>query len=173
MSKRDYRFRMSQSELEYTYESAKGRMEYHPDIADKYQSIVLEYSRFKNEKDALETAINMEKENPYTCQIWAKIEKSDGVYRIMDWWIVTDDWKVKQAAEYIGMAQMYDETRLSYIIDNNVKIDDVIAAACPPPERPPRDASLRLLHEDDRERVRGRTVQKVWRDEELSHGSFI
>lgn len=40
----------------------------------------------------------MEAKNPYSCQIWAKVEKSDDIYRIVNWWIVTDDIKVKLAA---------------------------------------------------------------------------
>lgn len=55
------------------------------------------------------------------------IEKTDGVYRILNHWLVTDDGKIKQSAEYIGMALMYDETRLERIINNGIKIDDVIA----------------------------------------------
>ena len=120
------RFRMSQDELKYVYESAKGRMEYHPDIAAKYQNVIQNYYHFENEKDALETAIKIEKEKPYTCQIWAKVEKDEEYYRIQDWWIVTDDVKVKIAADYIGMAQIYDETRLSKIIDSNAVLDDII-----------------------------------------------
>lgn len=120
------RFIMSQDELKYVYESAKGWMEYHPDIAAKYQNIIREYPHFESEKDALEAAVKIEKEHPYTCQIWAKLEKNEEYYGIQNWWIVTDDWKVLQAAEYIGMAQIYDETRLSRIVRDNPSIDEVI-----------------------------------------------
>lgn len=123
----EYKFRMTQNVLEFTYKNAKGRMDAHPDIAENMKSIIQNYSHFNSEKEALETAIKMEAKKPYSCQIWAKIEKSDDIYRIVNWWIVTDDIKVKLAAEYIGMAQMYDETRLQEIIDNHVKIDDVVA----------------------------------------------
>lgn len=123
----EHRFRMTQDVLEYTYENAKGRMDAHPDIAEEKKNIIKNLPHFNSEKEALETAFKMEAENPYSCQIWAKIEKSNDIYRIVNWWIVTDDVKVKQAADYIGMAQMYDEARLCRIIDNNVKIDDVVA----------------------------------------------
>ena len=123
----EHRFRMTQDVLEYTYENAKGRMDAHPDIAEKKKSIIQNFPHFNSEKEALETAIKLEAENPYSCQIWAKIEKSNGVYRIVNWWIVTNDIEVKQAADYIGMAQIYTEARLSRIINNNVKIDDVVA----------------------------------------------
>lgn len=123
-----YRFRISQSDMGYLYESAKGRMDAHPDYADKHKRVIRDYPYFKSEREALEAAIKIEKINPYSCQIWAKIEKGDdGIFRILNWWIVTDDIKVKLAAEYIGMALMYDETRLSKIIGGNTKIDDVIA----------------------------------------------
>ena len=123
-----YRFRISQSDMGYLYESAKGRMDAHPDYADKHKRVIRDYPYFKSEREALEAAIKIEKIYPYSCQIWAKIEKGDdGIFRILNWWIVTDDIKVKLAAEYIGMALMYDETRLSKIIGGNAKIDDVIA----------------------------------------------
>lgn len=127
MTEQNHRYRASQKELEYAYESAKGRMECHPDVAEKYQNIIQKCSYFKSEKEALEKAFRIWKEKPYSCQIWAKVEKDDDIYRIPNYWIVTDDNKIIQAAEYIGMAQMYDETRLAYIIDDNIKIDDVIA----------------------------------------------
>ena len=70
----------------------------------------------------------MIKEKPDNYQIWAKIEKGDdGIFRIQDRWLVTNDNKVKLAADYIGMALMYDDVRFCKIIDNNIKIDDVIA----------------------------------------------
>ena len=123
----DYRFRISQDELEYAYENAIGRMKVNPDFAEKQNSIIQKCPHFDSEKDALEAAIKLEKKNPYTCQIWAKVEKVDDIYRIHDYWIVAGDSKIKTAADYIGMVQMYDETRLQNIIYNDVKIDDVIA----------------------------------------------
>lgn len=119
---------MSQDDLKYTYDSAKERMECHPEIADRYKKIIAKQPFFKKEKDALKFVIdNKRREDLYSCQIWAKIEKVDDVYRIQDWWMVTDDNKVKLYAEYIGMALMYDETRFLSIVDENVKIDDVVA----------------------------------------------
>lgn len=124
----EYRFRIGQNDMRYLYESAKGRMEAHPEYADGQKKIIQEHPHFKSEKEALEAAINMEKEHPYSCQIWAKFEEGDdGIFRIQNWWVATDDWKIKLAAEYIGMALMYDQTRLTKIIDNNIQIDDVVA----------------------------------------------
>jgi hypothetical protein len=119
-----YRYRMSQDELAYTYEHAQARMDAHPEYADKQKQIIQAQSFFKSEKEALQAAIEQRKDNHWGCQIWAMIEKTNGVYRILNHWLVTDDGKIKQSAEYIGMALIYDETRLERIINNDVKIDD-------------------------------------------------
>jgi hypothetical protein len=118
---------MSQDELAYTYEHAQARMDAHPEYADKHKKIIQAHSFFQTEKEALQSAIEQMNNNHWGCQIWAMIEKTDGVYHIMNHWLVTDDGKIKQSAEYIGMALMYDETRLEKIINNDIKIDDVIA----------------------------------------------
>lgn len=123
----EYRFRISQEELNYIYENAKGRIDANPDIAEKHKKEIEKYPFYKTEKEALQAAIKMRKNNHYGCQIWAKIEKNDGVYRIVNYWLVTDDGKIKLSADYIGMALMYDERRLQKIINNNIAIDDIIA----------------------------------------------
>lgn len=101
----EYRFRMSQSVLEYIYESAKGRMEYHPDIAEKYQSIIDNYPHFKSEDEARNAATEIRKRSG-KCQVWAKIGKDEEYYYIQDYFIASDDIQVLMAAEYIGMAQL-------------------------------------------------------------------
>lgn len=122
-----YQFRMMQDELRRLYETAKARMDANPEIAEKHKKAIREHSSFKSEKEALQAAIKLRKENHWGCQIWASVEKVDDIYRIQNYWLVTDDGKTKLSADYIGMALMYDETRLLNIIDNNVKIDDVVA----------------------------------------------
>lgn len=124
----EYRYRISQDEMDYLYKSAKGRMDYNPKSAEKYNNIISKYPYFKTEKEALQAAIKHIKENDTNHQIWAKFEKGDdGIYRIQNYWLLTDDWNIKLAAEYIGMALMYNEARFNRIIGNNVKIDDIIA----------------------------------------------
>lgn len=114
-----YRYRMSQEYLGYIYESAKARIEAHRDIADRHRASIQSCTHYKSEKDALKAAIALMKSDEYSdCQIWAKIEKVAEFYRIVNWWLVTDDCKLKQSAEYIGMALMYDSTKLQKIIDN-------------------------------------------------------
>ena len=122
----EYRFRIEQDKLKYIFQTAKDRMKAHPEFADKYKKAISECSFFKSEKEALEIALKKEKENPYSNQIWATVKKIENVYHISNW-LVTDDPNIKLSAEYIGMALMYDETRLFTIIDANVKVDDVIA----------------------------------------------
>ena len=101
-----YRFRISQSDMGYLYESAKGRMDAHPDYADKHKRVIRDYPYFKSEREALEAAIKIEKINPYSCQIWAKIEKGDdGIFRILNWWIVTDDIKVPANRAYLNYSE--------------------------------------------------------------------
>lgn len=110
------------------YEAAKGRMDAHLEFADEQKEIITNCPHFKTEKEALQNAIKLIKKNQSDYQIWAKIEKGDdGIFRIQNWWIVTDDGKTKMAADYIGMALMYDDIRLSRIIENNIGINDVVA----------------------------------------------
>lgn len=123
----EYRYRISQDDLARIYENAQARMDANPEIAEKRKKAISEHSSFKSEKEALQAAIKLKKENHWGCQIWASVEKVDDIYRIQNYWLVTDDGKTKLSADYIGMALMYDETRLLNIIDNNVKIDDVVA----------------------------------------------
>lgn len=124
----EYRVRIGQNDLRYLYESAKARMEAHPELADKHKNTIQQHPFFKTEKEALEAALTLRREkDDSNCQIWAKVIKDGDVYRIQDWWVVTDDWKIKQSAEYIGMTLMYDNTRLQNILDDNIQIDNVIA----------------------------------------------
>ncbi len=122
----EYRFRIGQNELKYIFTTAKDRIKAHPEVADKHKKTISECSLFKSEREALKTAIKKAKENPYSCQIWAKIEKVENIYHISGW-LVTDEPNIKLSAEYIGMSLMYDESRISKIIDANIEIDDVIA----------------------------------------------
>ena len=122
----DLRYRISQEEMKYTYESAKARMDCHVEHANKQKDIIAKQPFFKTEREALQAALK--NENLLDYQIWAKIEKGeDGIFRIQNNWIVTDDVFVKLAAEYIGMALMYDDIRFNRIIYNNIKIDDIVS----------------------------------------------
>lgn len=123
----DYRYRIGQDDLKHIYETAKERMKANREFADKHQEVIAKHRFFNTEIDALQYTIDKMKNEPSNYQIWAKIEKEKDIFRIQEWWVVTDDWKVKQSADYIGMALMYDETRLNRIIREDVKIDDIVA----------------------------------------------
>ena len=125
---KNLRYRISQEEMKYTYESAKARMDFHVDYANKQKDIIAKHPYFKAEKEALQEALKLIKKTKSDCQIWAEIEKGDDdIYRIQNKWIVIEDGKIKLAAEYIGMALMYDDIRFNRIINNDIPIDEVIA----------------------------------------------
>lgn len=125
---KNLRYRISQDEMKYTYESAKARMDFHVDYANKQKDIIAKQPYFKTEKEALHEAIKLRKENHWNCQIWAEIEKGDDdIYRIQNKWMVIEDGKIKLAAEYIGMALMYDDIRFNRILNNNINIDDIVS----------------------------------------------
>lgn len=123
----NYRHILNQEELRFIFENAKVRTAAHPDIAKKHQKVIDKCSFYKSEKEALQAAIAQSSGNICDCQIWAKIVKEDDVYRVLNYWLLTDDVNIKQSAEYIGMAQMYDATRLLTIVNEEIPIDDVIA----------------------------------------------
>lgn len=122
------RYRISQEEMKYTYERAKARMDFHIDYANKQKDIIAKHPYFKTEKEALQEALKLIKKTKSDCQIWAEIEKGDDdIYRIQNKWIVIEDGKIKLAAEYIGMALMYDDIRFNRILNNNINIDDIVS----------------------------------------------
>lgn len=123
----DYRYRIGQDALKFLYATAQERMKTNREYADKHKAVISKQHFFNTEKEALQFAIDKMKNEPCNYQIWAMIEKAGNILRIQERWFVTDDWKVKQAADYVGMALMYDETRLSRIIIENIKVDDVVA----------------------------------------------
>lgn len=123
-----YQFRISQDEMRLLYENAQARMDAHLEFADEQNKIVAKHSYFKTEKEALKAALDMMNKGSLDYQIWAKIEKGDdGIFRVQNYWLLTDDGKTKVAAEYIGMALMYDDVRLNRIINDGVGINDVVA----------------------------------------------
>lgn len=98
--------KFGQDELQYVYESAKSRMEAHPDIADKNIKIINEYPYFTTLDDAIKYANAIDDEYINKCQIWAKVGKDEEYYYIQGYFITTDDVFVSKAAEYIGMEQI-------------------------------------------------------------------
>lgn len=121
-------FRIAQKELKYIYENAQARMEYNPKRSAKATNIVNNHPHFNTQKEALEFAVEQMKTNAAWYQVWAKVEKGeDDIYKVQNWWLSTDDSKVLESAEYIGMVQTHDGSMILSIIDNNIPIDDVVA----------------------------------------------
>ena len=118
-----YKLNNNQETLMYAYESSQASMKIHHEFTAKCTKTIQEFPHFESEREALINAIVMKKRGCFDCQIWAKINKDEEYYYIQNYYIVTDDNIVKQAAEYIGMAQIYDDVNISNIIDDNVNID--------------------------------------------------
>lgn len=120
--------RINQETLKYIYESAKERMAAHPERAKQAVSMVEKHHHFNTQKDALEFAVEQMKTNYARYQVWAKVGKGeDDIYRVQNWWLSTDDSRVLESAEYMGMAQTHDDSMILSIIDDNLPIDDVVA----------------------------------------------
>lgn len=99
----------SQEILRYIYDSAEGRMEFNPDVAEEYRGVVKKCPHFENEKEAFEAASKMKKEKPDgVFMVWATIVKDEEFYRVGAPWIVTKNGGQQKAAEYIGMLSSYD-----------------------------------------------------------------
>jgi hypothetical protein len=122
-------WRIGQEELKNIYESAQVRMKFNPERATKTTKIVNNHAHFSTEKEALEFAIEQMTKHKYACyQIWGRVEKDENdVYILTNWWLSTDDVEVLESAEYIGMAQLYDGSKILSIIDANIPIDNVVA----------------------------------------------
>ena len=97
---------LGQDELKYVYESATKRMEYHPEIADKYRKMIEKSPFYKDRDEAIKVADAMCKSGYSGCQVWAKVGKNEEYYYIEDYYIVSADNLIKMAAEYIGMEQL-------------------------------------------------------------------
>lgn len=115
---------MTQEQLGYLYESAKLRIEAHPEYAEKQRVIIQKCRIYESEREALEAAIKLPEEDMASCVIWAEIEKDEEYYRVKtNCWLLTYTGDAIKAAEYLGMADMYNSERIQDIIRNNAKID--------------------------------------------------
>lgn len=99
-------FRMYQYELQHVYKAAHARMKAHPEYTEKQKKILDKYKFLKSENEALEKAKFAIKNGSFGCQVWANIEKDEEYYYCADKWIVSDDYDILLAAEYIGFAQI-------------------------------------------------------------------
>lgn len=118
--------RVNQEELDYTYWSSVNRLNSHQDIYSEYNRLVESQHFYDNEKDALRSAIERVKSKSYECQIWVTFKKENDTYKLQNHWIVTDDWKIKMCAEYVGMFLAYDYSTLQKIIYHKISIEDIV-----------------------------------------------
>ena len=98
---------LGQEELKYVYESAKKRMMYHPEIADRYRKIVEELPVYNDRNEAIKKAVSISESSILGCQVWAMVGKDAEKYYIQDHYIVSNNNLILKAAEYIGMEQIY------------------------------------------------------------------
>ena len=98
---------LGQEELKYVYERGKKRIECHPELADKYIKIIEEFPFYQDRNEAIEKAIQMSKDNHEQYQVWAKVGNDVEHYYIQDYYIVSNDYRILIAAEYIGMEQLF------------------------------------------------------------------
>lgn len=121
------RYRIGQDELNRLYQIAEYRKKNRPDMAERFQAILRGCTYYRSEKDALAVALEKVKNKNYRCLICVGYKKEGGVFRIDNRWLVTDEPRIIQAADYLCLALMYDNTRLQIIADANMAIDDVVA----------------------------------------------
>ena len=97
----------SQEELEYVYIRGQARMNWHPDLAEKYMKVIQNYPYLKTLDEAVNFAKSQSEKYMDNCQIWAKVGKDKEYYYIQDYYIVTNNIHIAIAAEYIGMEQIW------------------------------------------------------------------
>ena len=95
-----------QRTLGYAYESALALKEHHPEAFEERRKMIQTHPSYNDEGEAIKAAIELSKTTQENCQVWARIGKDEEYYFIQDYFIATDDNRIKQAAEYIGMAQI-------------------------------------------------------------------
>ena len=97
---------LGQEELRYVYDSAERRMEAHPELAEKYKKMIDNFAFYMNKDKAIKAATELNESNIRKYQVWARVSKKEERYYIEDYYIVSNDWKILMAAEYIGMEQI-------------------------------------------------------------------
>lgn len=93
-----------QAELAYVYNSSKDRIAANKEYAEEQKKILDKHGYLTEEEAALKVK-SYDKE-PFKLQVWANIEKDEEFYHYGDKWVVSDDYDILLAAEYIGFAQI-------------------------------------------------------------------
>lgn len=95
-----------QSELQAVYETAQKRKDAHPEITGEYNNLLDSIPYHQNMEEAIEEAKKRSKKGEHHYQVWATVNKEGERYYIDDCFIVSNDFKVLKAAEYVGMEQI-------------------------------------------------------------------
>lgn len=99
----------SQERLKYTYEDAQARLGYASEIEEMYRKRLQELPVYTNEEDAVKAFFEIREHGsgtPYRggCFVWTKIGVDEEYFYLQeDYFLVTDDNLMHQAAEYIGL----------------------------------------------------------------------
>lgn len=101
------RIKNDQRTLGYAYESALALKEHHPEVFKERWEMVQALPSYKDEDGAIKAAVALAETTQKNCQVWARVGKDEEYYFIQDYFIATNDNRVKQAAEYIGMAEIF------------------------------------------------------------------
>jgi hypothetical protein len=91
--------------LGYVYEDRKILAEVHPEVFAKFAKRIQKHPHFTSEEEAYQAARDLSAKTG-SAMVLAKIGKDEEFYYIDDYFIVTDDGLVKQAADYIGMVDV-------------------------------------------------------------------
>lgn len=97
---------LGQDELKYVYERGKERVKYHPELAEKYRKMIETHPFYKDRDEALKMAVQKSNNSLRKYQVWAKVGKDEEYFFIQDYYIVSNDYRILIAAEYIGMEQI-------------------------------------------------------------------
>lgn len=100
-----------QDRLKYTYESAQARLGYDPEREEQYRKLLQELPVYTNEEDAVKAFWDIREHgsgSPYSGYsfVWAKIGVDEEYYYLQeDYFLVTDDNLIHQAAEFMGLIE--------------------------------------------------------------------
>lgn len=106
-----YRRPLSQSTMKEEYENALYRKAKHPSKYDRYRRMVENSHTYDTEEEACRAALGFVKPNSTYCPaiILAFIERGVGEeFHLTGPWIVTDDNRILQAADFLNTYDIYN-----------------------------------------------------------------
>ena len=95
-----------QGKLGYAYERSKKLAEVHPEVFAKFAKRIQKHPHFTSEEEAFQAARDLASKSKSGSIVFAKLGKDEEFYYIDDYFIVTNDGLIIQAADYIGMVDV-------------------------------------------------------------------